>query len=73
MPSSSSKSRICRPDEACHVCNVRRAATVRFPESQPRRSGEDVVIPSRSPCLEGIDASSTKYAPTALLIPAFLI
>src|SRR6267143_580613 len=35
-----------------------------FLPRQPRRNSEDVVIPFPLPCLRGIDASLTKYAPT---------
>src|SRR5580692_8531315 len=44
-----------------------------FPRRQPQRSNEDVVIPFALPCLGSIDASLTKYAPTALLIASFTI
>src|SRR6266478_5043532 len=35
-----------------------------FPPRRPQRNSEDVVIPFSLPCLESIDASLTKYAPT---------
>src|SRR5437870_12884787 len=41
-----------------------------FPPRRPQRNSEDVVIPFLLPCLESIDASLTKYAPTPRLIPA---